>query len=445
MTLDSDPGPLLSSNAAKLRQRFESRDAVVAVIGQGYVGLPLAAEVVEAGFRCVGVDIDPERVAMLQRGESYIFDVADERLKAMVDSGRYEATTDFSRVQDADAISICVPTPLRKTRDPDLSYIQSAVEGVRPHLKSPSLVILESTTYPGTTEEIVAPLLVGDDRVLNEDLFVAFSPERVDPGNETHGLRNTPKVVGGASPASTELIAAFYDQIVDEVHPVPTAREAELVKLLENTFRAVNIALVNEMAVMCDRMGIDIWRVIEAAATKPFGFMPFYPGPGIGGHCIPLDPTYLSWKAKSYGFHHRFIELATDINGAMPRFVVRKLVRLLNARGTAMKDARILLVGMAYKPNINDLRESPALDIWKLLGSEWGADLQYHDPFIPTVDQLRSSSVDLTPELLDAMDAVIITANHNDVDYALIAEHAPLVLDARNAYADTAPDHIVRL
>jgi len=434
----------MGNAADALEKKLASRDATVAVVGQGYVGLPLAMELVEAGFRVVGIDVDDERVGQLNRGDSYIFDISDAQLSAAVDSGRFTATTDYARVSEADAISICVPTPLRKTRDPDVSYIQAAARSMAPHLASPVLIVLESTTYPGTTEEVVVPMLLEGGRELDEDVFVAFSPERVDPGNARFGLKNTPKVVGGVTPDSTRLIETLYSQVVEHVHPVTSAREAELVKLLENTFRAVNIALVNEMAIMCDRMDIDIWNVIEAAATKPFGFMPFYPGPGIGGHCIPLDPTYLAWKAKSYGYYNRFIELATDINGNMPRFVAQKLSRELNRRGVAMRDARILILGVAYKPNINDLRESPALDIWTLLESEFDADVTYHDPYIDRLEMFDAESVKLSMETLAETDAVLIVTNHADVDYDLVVEHGAFVLDARNAI-HAATDNVVRL
>lgn len=426
-----------------LRHKFTSRDAVVAVIGQGYVGLPLSMEVAEAGLHCIGVDISAERVARANKGDSYILDITDERLGAAIAAGRYRATTDYAEVAHADAISICVPTPLRKTRDPDISYIQNAIEQIRPHLNKPCLIILESTTYPGTTDEILVGYLEQNGLKLDEDFFVAFSPERVDPGNTQYGVHNTPKVIGGCSEASTELATTLYQQLIAMVHPVGNAREAEMVKLLENTFRAVNIALVNEMMLMCDRMDINIWRVIEAAATKPFGFMPFYPGPGIGGHCIPLDPTYLSWKAKSFGFYNRFIELATDINGNMPRFVVQKLVRLLNDQGKSLKGAKVLLVGMAYKSNIDDLRESPALDVWGLL-EQWGAELSYHDPYIPEVRSLKATNQPLDAASLKGYDAVLITTKHSNVDYELIAEHASLVLDARDA-VKVAGDHIIKL
>lgn len=427
-----------------LARKLKSKDATIAVIGQGYVGLPLSMELVKAGFNCIGIDVNETRVAQLNEASSYILDVSAEELTAARATGRFEATTDYARIADADAISICVPTPLRKTRDPDVSYIQAAAKAMAPYLSGPTLVVLESTTYPGTTEEVVVPMLEASGLTLDDDLFVAFSPERVDPGNVSYGLKNTPKVVGGVTPDSTLLIEALYGAVVDHVHAVGSAREAELVKLLENTFRAVNIALVNEMAMMCDRMDIDIWNVIEAAATKPFGFMAFYPGPGIGGHCIPLDPTYLSWKAKSFGFYNRFIELATDINGNMPRFVVQKLVRQMNARGVATGGAKILLCGVAYKSDINDLRESPALDIWQLLEQEWGAEVSYHDPYIDRVELFDATSVDLSVETLTNVDAVIITTSHTTVDYDLLVEHAPIVFDARHALRE-ASDHIIRL
>lgn len=434
----------MSASFENLRKSFEDHSATVAVIGQGYVGLPLALRFVEAGFRCIGIDINPARVQKLSEGVSHITDVTDAELRAALDSGLYEPSCDFSRISDADAVSICVPTPLNKTREPDLSYIRAAAESVAPHLKSGSLVVLESTTYPGTTNEVLAPMLLVGDHELDDDIFVAFSPERVDPGNKTYKIGNTPKVVGGVTEMSGVLAKILYDQAIDEVYPVSSATGAELVKLLENTFRAVNIALVNEMAIMCDRMDIDIWSVIGAASTKPFGYMPFYPGPGIGGHCIPLDPSYLSWKAKSFGFYNRFIESATDINTNMPRFVVNKLARILNDQGKALRDANILLIGMSYKPDVSDTRESPALDIWKHL-SDWKANLSFHDPVVEYVEELDNErSVALTPETLAAADAVVVVTNHSTVDWDLVIEHAPLVFDTRNAITRSA-SHIHKL
>jgi UDP-N-acetyl-D-glucosamine dehydrogenase len=457
--------------AQQLHDRFTGRGATICVIGQGYVGLPLALEFVEAGFRCIGLDTDQARVDELRRGISYITDVAPERLEQALATGRFAATADYAQVARADAVCICVPTPLNKTRQPDLSYIQAALDELCEHVQEPCLVVLESTTFPGTTEEVVAPRLFGRDgadgdgadgdgaengrprsrlrsrsrsRSRDGGLFVAFSPERVDPGNAEYGIGNTPKVVGGVDEASTALVTALYEQIIDQVHPVNSTTEAEMVKLLENTFRAVNIALVNEMAIMCDRMDIDIWEVIEAASTKPFGFMPFYPGPGIGGHCIPLDPSYLSWKAKTYGFHNRFIELATDVNTNMPRFVVDKLVRLLNEQGKAVKGAKVLLLGMAYKANVHDTRESPAIDIWRLLEG-WGADLAYYDPYVEFVEELGGvRSVELTAEVVGGADAVVVVCDHDGTDYAMIAELASLVLDTRNVLMQ-APSHVRKL
>lgn len=428
-----------------LSQLIASGTPIVAVIGQGYVGLPLAMEVARAGFHCIGIDVSVKTVNGLNAGKSHIIDINDDELGTALATGRYRASADYADLANAHVISICVPTPLRKTKDPDVSYIQASVAAMRPHLNRDGvLVILESTTYPGTTDELVAMELASDGLTLDENLFVAFSPERVDPGNATYGLKNTPKVVGGVTTLSTEMATAFYGRVVDQVHPVRSSREAEMVKLLENTFRAVNIALVNEMLLMCDRMGIDMWDVIHAASTKPFGYMPFYPGPGIGGHCIPLDPTYLSWKAKSYGFYNRFIELATDINGNMPRFVVQKLSKLMNDQGKALKGSRILLLGMAYKPNINDLRESPGLDIWQLLDQEWGAQVVYHDPYIQHLHEFEADSVDLTDKELGRADAVVIVTNHKDFDYKHVVKHAALVLDARHAIKE---DHknVVRL
>ncbi len=434
------------SNFATLRSEFEQTSASVAVVGQGYVGLPLALSFAEAGYRTVGIEIDSERVARLNEGTSYIGDVSDEAVREAVESNAYRATDDYAVAAEADAVSICVPTPLRKTRDPDISFIRSAAERLAPHLTPPTLVVLESTTYPGSTRELLVPLLTDRaeaDRTVGDELFVAFSPERVDPGNETYHIGNTPKVVGGIDRRSTELAASLYGQMVETVHPVPGSTEAEMVKLLENTFRAVNIGLVNEMARMCDRMDVDIWQVIEAAATKPFGFMPFYPGPGIGGHCIPNDPTYLSWKAKSFGFHPRFIELATDINTDMPRFVADRAAELLNERRKPVRGSSILLLGVAYKPDVSDTRESPALDLWKLL-DERGAQLRYHDPHVPQVEPLDGAeSVELTDRRLERADLVVVCTDHSCVDYRRVVRGAEAVLDTRDCTPRDA--HVDRL
>jgi len=428
----------------ELRKKFRAHTAEIAVVGQGYVGLPLIFEFVKAGFECIGIDVDENHVARLRDGHSDITDIDDDTLQQTLASGRYRVTTDYSEAASADAVFICVPTPLSKTREPDLTFVQSAAESLRPHLSPPCLVVLESTTFPGTTDEILTPLLLGDEFELDEDLLVAFSPERVDPANPDWNIQNTPKIVGGVTDDSGDAVEELYSQVIESIHRMENTRESEMVKLLENTFRAVNIALVNEMAIMCDRMDVDIWQVIEAAATKPFGFMPFYPGPGIGGHCIPLDPTFLSWKAKRHGFYNRFIELANDLNTNMPRFVVQKLTRLLNDRGTPLNGANILLAGMAYKPDVNDLRQSPALDIWKLL-EERGAELQYHDPLVPKIDQLGGvTSSSLHASLLEDLDALVITTDHSSIDYAKIVEHTPLIFDTRNAIPE-GPAHLVRL
>ncbi len=423
----------MNDKPGHLLEKFHDKSATTAFIGQGYVGLPLALEFAEAGFQTLGIDVSEEHVRNLEEGRSNIVDVDDERLKMALESGRYRPTTDYAEAANAEAVFVCVPTPLNKTGEPDLSFIRSAAETLRPHLDGPTLVVLESTTYPGTTEEVLVPLLADEEDEPGEELFIAFSPERVDPANETYGIKNTPKIVGGVDETSGHLAEVLYDQVIEEIHPVDRSREAEMVKLLENTFRAVNIALVNEMAIMCDRMEIDIWEVIDAAATKPFGFMPFYPGPGIGGHCIPLDPSFLSWKAKDHGFRNQFIELATDLNSDMPGFVVQRVTRLLNEVQKPINGSNILMVGMAYKPNVNDLRQSPAIDIWEQL-DERGADLTYHDPYVPSIPRLDDAeSVPLEAELLEEQDLVIITTDHDDIDFDALAEEAELVFDTRDS------------
>ena len=375
----------MSALARELADKIASRSARTGVVGLGYVGLPLAVEFTRSGFHTTGIDLDERKIDAINAGRSYIPDVATEDVARFRSAGLLDATTDFAVVSELDTINICVPTPLRKTKDPDMSYIVSAAESIASHLHPGMLVVLESTTYPGTTEEVVQPLLEANGLRAGRDFFLAFSPERVDPGNPTFQTHNVPKVVGGLTPACSELAAALYGTAIKTIVPVSSTRVAEMVKLLENTFRAVNIGLVNELALMCDRMNIDVWEVVEAARTKPFGFMAFYPGPGLGGHCIPIDPVYLSWKAKQSGFDPRFIELAGHINGAMPHYVVEKVAEALNSRRKAVNGSNVLIVGVAYKRDIDDLRESPALDVMGLLHAK-GARVSYADPHIPEVD-----------------------------------------------------------
>jgi UDP-N-acetyl-D-glucosamine dehydrogenase len=416
--------------------KINIKDARVGVVGLGYVGLPLAVELADAGFRVVGVDVSPKVVESVDRGESHVGDVPTARLRPLVESGRLAASGDYAVLAEVDAISICVPTPLTKSKSPDITYITEAVDALLPHLREGQLVVLESTTYPGTTEELIAAR-VEEERGLKvgAQIFIAFSPERVDPGNPTWNTKNTPKVLGGVTPACTEVARALYSAALDRIHCLTSAREAETVKLLENTFRAVNIGLVNEFMLMCDRLDIDIWNVIDAAATKPFGFMPFYPGPGIGGHCIPLDPLYMSWKAKAVDFYNRFIELATDINGNMPRFVLAKLTDLLNEQERSLKGSKILILGMAYKSNVDDLRESPGLEIYRLL-REKGAWVEFHDPHATSFVSMLGKTVESTPlaeGTLEKFDAVVLVTDHEAYDHAAIARDAKLILDCRNA------------
>jgi UDP-N-acetyl-D-glucosamine dehydrogenase len=432
-----------------LLERIRSRRARVGVVGLGYVGLPLVVEFARNGLTCTGIDLDAGKVAAIARGESYIPDVASADVQRLVAAGRLTATSNFSVVAELDTINICVPTPLRKTKDPDMSYIVSAVEAIAAHLRPGTLVILESTTYPGTTEEVVQPLLEAAGLRAGVDFFLAFSPERVDPGNGTHTTRNVPKVVGGTTPACAELARALYLTAIDTVVPVSSPRVAEMVKLLENTFRAVNIGLVNEIAMMCDKLGIDVWEVVDAAKTKPFGFMPFYPGPGLGGHCIPIDPFYLSWKAKQYGFEPRFIELAGSINGAMPHATVEKIVEALNLRHRSMNGASILIAGIAYKRDIDDMRESPALDVMALLHAK-GARLCYADPHVPALAARAwlggydLESVDLDAGTLASVDCVAILTDHRAFDYDAIVAGAPIIVDTRNAIKQPHP-HVFKL
>ena len=427
-----------------LLERIRSRQARLGVIGLGYVGLPLAVEFANAGFSVVGYDVSDEKVADINAGRSYIPDVSAEHLSKVVESGRLTATTSPDVLKDVDIIDICVPTPLRKTRDPDLSYVVKAVTTTREVLRKGQLVILESTTYPGTTDEVVQPVLEETGLVAGRDFYLAFSPERVDPGNPTFNTQNIPKVVGGINQPSTDAAVAFYSQVIKTVVPVSSTRVAEMVKLLENTFRAVNIGLVNEIALMSHRMDIDVWEVIDAAKTKPFGFMPFYPGPGLGGHCIPIDPFYLSWKARQSGFEARFIELAGNVNGAMPEYVVDRVAEALNSNRRALNGSRIHVFGVAYKRDVNDMRESPALDILELMKRR-GAEVSYTDPYVP---ELRHGSLDLAsiPEAsVNNADCAVIITDHKAFDYEKILERFPLIVDTRNAMKGLASKKVFRL
>lgn len=423
--------------AASLRERLQARAARVLVVGLGYVGLPLATALGRAGFRVTGVDTDLERVSLVNRGTSYIGDVRSDDVAALVAGDRLRASTDYAAAADADAVVICVPTPLRKSKEPDISCILAAMDSLLPLVRAGQLLVLESTTYPGTTEEVLQPRLESRGFTIGRDYFLAFSPERVDPGNTEFTTTNIPKVVGGVTPACTELAAELYGAITTRVHCVSSPRVAETVKLLENTFRAVNIALANELALGCRALGVSPWEVIEAAATKPFGFMPFYPGPGIGGHCIPLDPLYFSWRLRLSGFETRFIALADEINHAMPRHIVDLVTDALNDRGRCVRGSRLLVLGVTYKRDVADVRESPALEIIRLLHRR-GAQVAYSDPYVPElqVDDLKLTSVPLTARALAACDATVVVTDHRVVDYALVARAAPLVVDARNALRD---------
>ena len=428
-----------------LEEKIRDKTARVGVIGMGYVGLPLAVEFAKAGFPVTGIDKDQSKVDRLNQGESYIGDVPTAVLAPLVASGKLRASTDFSLIRRLDTVNICVPTPLRKTKDPDMSFVVSACEELAKYFHSGMLVILESTTYPGTTDELVLPMLEETGLKVGKDFFLCFSPERVDPGNPTYQTLNIPKVVGGCTPACTEVAALFYSQSLETVVPVSSTRVAEMVKLLENTFRMINIGLVNEMALMCDRMGINVWEIIEAAATKPFGFMPFYPGPGLGGHCIPIDPFYLSWKTKQAGIEARFIELAGYINGQMPHFVADKVQNALNDHGKPVKGSHIHVMGVAYKRDIDDVRESPALDVIMLLQRR-GARITYSDPYVSEL-KLDGGAVKASPAeaAVPEADCVVIITDHLSFDYKALAEHAKLVVDTRNALKGFSQPNIVRL
>ncbi len=428
----------------ELAQKIQSRRARVGVVGLGYVGLPLAVEFAKAGFNVTGIEISQTKADRVNAGDSYVGDIPSSTLAPLVREGKIRATTDFSAVADLDTINICVPTPLRKTKDPDMSFIVSSCQDVAKYFHPGMLVILESTTYPGTTDEVVLPLLSKSGLQPGRDFYLCFSPERVDPGNPKYQTSNIPKVVGGYTPACTAMGRLFYSQALECVVPVSSTQVAEMVKLLENTFRMINIGLANEMALMCDRMGIDVWEVIDAAATKPFGFMPFYPGPGLGGHCIPIDPFYLSWKTRQAGIEARFIELAGYINGQMPHFVVEKIQDALNEQSKPVKGSRVHVMGVAYKRNIEDLRESPALDVMLLLKRR-GAVVSYSDPHVP---QVKLDGLDLKAmpeETAAAADCAVIITDHSAFDYRALVERAPLVVDTRNALKGVASEKIVRL
>lgn len=421
----------------QLLAKINDRSAVVGIIGLGYVGLPLAMEFAKAGFRVIGYDVSQRVVDLLMRGESHIQDVTSAEVLAMVEAGLFTATAVEARLKECDAISIAVPTPLSKTRDPDMAYVLASADAVARQAHPGMCIVLESTTYPGTTRELLQPRLEAKGLIVGQDVFIAFSPERVDPGNPVYHTKNTPKVVGGITPACVAVASALYQSCIDTVVPVKSPEAAELVKLLENTFRAVNIGLVNEIAIMCDKLNVDVWDVIDAAATKPFGFMKFTPGPGIGGHCIPLDPHYLAWKMRTLNYKTRFIDLASEINSNMPNWVVEKVSWALNEVRKSVRGSRVLVLGVAYKRDINDVRESPALDVIRLL-EERGAHVEYHDPFVPEFreDGHTRKGVELSEEMLQWADAVVIITDHKSIDYQRVVDHATMVVDTRNTTAD---------
>jgi UDP-N-acetyl-D-glucosamine dehydrogenase len=431
-----------------LKQKLEGRNATAAVIGLGYVGLPLAMEIAAARFKVVGIDLDRNKIADLREGKSYILDVPSASVADAVKAGRFTPTTDFSALRDVDTVSICVPTPLSKSRDPDISFILAATEEIRKYLHKGQLIVLESTTYPGTTEELILPELEAAGLRAGSDFFLAFSPERIDPGNMSFNTHNTPKIVGGITRNCGEIANIFYSQFIERVIPVSSSKCAEMVKLLENTFRSINIGMINEMALMCDLLGVDVYEVIDAAATKPFGFSPFYPGPGLGGHCIPIDPHYLAWKLKALNFQARFIGLAAEINGMMPTVVNSMVADGLNQHSKSIRGSKILILGVAYKKNVSDCRESPALDVMRLLNQK-GAVLSYNDPFVPSMrlngEVLRS--VELSPESIANQDCLIILTDHSIYDFRAIIASAKLVIDTRNATKgfDEFKDRIIKL
>lgn len=428
----------MSTLKNNLIEKFKSRTARVGIIGMGYVGLPLAVAFADYGFEVVGIDVDPSKVASLNNHVSYVEDVASSILAPLTKNGQLWASTDYADLAEVDAISICVPTPLNKTGDPDVSFIIDAANRIAQVGSKGKLIVLESTTYPGTTEEVILPRLATDGSEAGKDLFIAFSPERIDPGRTDYTMFTTPKVIGGVTKDCLDVALALYGTVVEEPVPVSSTSSAEMVKLLENTFRAVNIGLVNEMAIMCDKLGINVWEVIDAAATKPYGFMKFTPGPGLGGHCIPIDPHYLSWKLRSLNYKARFIELASEINSFMPEYVVSKVVDALNSKAKAVRGSKILILGVAYKPNISDVRESPALDVIHLLQNK-GAQVVYSDPHVDGLhySEVEAERVGLTREELESADCVVIITDHAKFDWACIAKHAELIIDTRNAFSTT--------
>jgi len=438
MTKKNSPSRNLPAAARQLLKKIEAHEAIGGVIGLGYVGLPLVLLINRKGFRSLGFDIDPKKVAKLKAGRSYIEHFPDAAIAELVGGGRFEATTDFARAGEADTLSICLPTPLDRNMQPDLTAIKTTMTAMAPHLRPGQLIILESTTYPGTTEEVLQPILEGGGLKVGRDIFLAFSPEREDPGNPQYSAANIPKVVGAVTPVCRELVMAYYGALFERLVPVSDCCTAEMTKLLENIYRCVNIALVNELKLLTQRMDINIWEVIEAASTKPFGFQPFYPGPGLGGHCIPIDPFYLSWKARAYDFTTRFIDLAGEINTRMPYEVVERTVKALGESGRSIKGAKILVLGVAYKKNVDDIRESPALKVIRLL-KERGAEISYYDPHVPFFRSERHGELParslktLTPKALRAADAVLILTDHDAVDYETVVRHARLVVDTRNA------------
>jgi UDP-N-acetyl-D-glucosamine dehydrogenase len=437
MTSPVHTATVTSDISAELEDKIRAHRAQIGIIGLGYVGLPEAVEFAKLGYDVTGFDIDAERVSKVNRGTSYVEDVSSGEMGALVEQGKLRATADFRILADMDVIHICVPTPLRKTRDPDISFIVSAVEEIKNNLRRGQLIILESTTYPGTTEEVVAPTLESTGLKVGTDVHLCFSPERVNPGDKQFPIYAIPKVVGGTTPRCAELAMALYSQVVKKVVSVSSTKAAEAVKLLENTFRAVNIGLVNELALMCSRLDIDVWEIIHAASTKPFGFMPFYPGPGLGGHCIPVDPLYLSWTARLNGFEARFIELAAQVNGAMPHYVVTRITEALNEHAKSLRGSRVLILGVAYKRDVGDIRESPALEIIGLLQSK-KAEVNYHDPHVPWFlhNGQRFESLPLDAETLRQQDCVVIATDHTSLDYNWILDHAACVVDTRNATKD---------